>query len=224
VVTAFQPAREVSGDFYDIFTLPDGKLVMVICDVSGKDVSAALFMALIRTLIRSLAEQAIVRNTQPLDAIGQANRYLINHHYGNNGRYMYATLFMAVLDPASGAVRYVNAGHNPVALMAKSGELRMWLGTTGPAVGIIPEAEFASKTLEMTAGDLLFMYTDGVTEARSPAGELFSKARLLDLLSQPVTTGSELLTRIEDAVTAFTGGGAPFDDITMLVLRRDTLA
>jgi serine phosphatase RsbU (regulator of sigma subunit) len=90
---AFQPARAVSGDFYDVFMMPDGKLVLVISDVSGKDVGAALFMALIKTLIRALAEQALSGAAHPLDAIQLTNHYLINHHYGNNGRYMYATCF-----------------------------------------------------------------------------------------------------------------------------------
>ncbi|HEX2957674.1 MAG TPA: substrate-binding domain-containing protein, partial [Chitinispirillaceae bacterium] len=98
LVPAFQPARAVSGDFYDVFFMPDGKLILVISDVSGKDVGAALFMALIKTLIRALAEQSLSGAAHPLDAVQLTNHYLINHHYGNNGRYMYATCFMAQLD------------------------------------------------------------------------------------------------------------------------------
>ena len=219
IVTAFQPAREVSGDFYDIFTLPDGKLVMVICDVSGKDVSAALFMALIRTLIRALAEQALAGASEPLDAVGLTNRYMINHHYGHEGRYMYATLFMAVLDPEGRTIQYVNSGHNPGALIASDGTIR-WVGTTGPAIGIIPEADFGKNRLDIGPDETLFLYTDGVTEARGTDGSLFSKLRLKNLLARPVDSAAALIQTIEKEVEHHTAGNPPFDDITMLALRR----
>ena len=220
IVTAFQPAREVSGDFYDIFTLPDDKVVLVICDVSGKDVSAALFMALIRTLIRALAEQALSGAAEPLDAVGLTNRYLINHHYGHNGRYMYATLFMAVLDTGDNSVQYVNSGHNPAALIAADGTISQWVGPTGPAIGIMPDAQFLRKTLTLGPNETLFLYTDGVTEARCADGLLFSKQRLSELLSSPVQSAADLVGTIDRAVKEHSAGIAPFDDITMVALRR----
>jgi|GEM_PF-595889 len=220
IVVAFQPAREVSGDFYDIFTLPDNKLAMVICDVSGKDVSAALFMSLIRTLIRAFAEQALSGASEPLDAVGLTNRYLINHHSGGNGRYMYATLFMAVLDPSTGDVSYVNAGHNPAAIITDKGDIREWNGTTGPAVGIIPEAIFGKKRCTLAPGDMIYLYTDGITEARGPDGTLFSKERLTKLLSIPAPNAQELIGRISRNVEEHNAGNPPSDDITMVVARR----
>ena len=222
IVTAFQPAREVSGDFYDIFTLPDGKVVMVICDVSGKDVSAALFMALIRTLIRALAEQALSGASEPLDAVGLANRYLINHHYGHNDRYMYATLFMAVLDTADNSVQYINSGHNPGALITADSTISQWVGTTGPAIGIMPDARFGKKKLIIGPQETLFLYTDGVTEARSTDGSMFSKQRLSELLRSPVQSAVDLVGMIDRAVKEHRAGIAPFDDITMIALRRTT--
>lgn len=220
VVAAFQPAREVSGDFYDIFTLPDGKLVMAICDVSGKDVSAALYMALIRTLIRALAEQAVSGAVRPLDAVGTTNKYLINHHYGNNGRYMYATLFMAVLDPHTSTVNYVNAGHNPPVVCTAAGDIRIRVKTTGPAVGIVPEADYGQNSLRLAPDETLFLYTDGVTEARDPEGAFFSKKRLMALLSEPAGSAAEMVSCIEQAVKAHSAGNPPFDDVTMLALRK----
>jgi phosphoserine phosphatase RsbU/P len=220
IVAAFQPAREVSGDFYDIFTLPDDKVVLVICDVSGKDVSAALFMALIRTLIRALAEQALSGAAEPLDAVRLTNRYLIHHHYGHNGRFMYATLFMAVLDPSESTVQYINAGHNPVALIAADGTILQWIDPTGPAVGIIPDAEFGRQTFTIAQNETMFLYTDGVTEARSAEGAFFSKKRLAALLGRPVTSAKELVSTIDKAVKEHSAGIAPFDDITMVALRK----
>lgn len=221
MVTAFQPAREVSGDFYDIFVLPDGKVIVIICDVSGKDVSAALYMALIRTLLRALSEQALAGAAHPLDAVEMTNRYLINHHYGSNGRYMYATLFMAMLDPVNYTVDYVNAGHNPPCII-NSGAIRQWIKTTGPAVGIIPEAEFGKVTFSLNEGEILFLYTDGITEARSPDGELFSKARLIEILNKKVATADELLNTVNTAVKIHTKDTLPFDDITMIAVRNES--
>lgn len=220
VFPAFQPAREVSGDFYDVFTLPGGEIVMVLSDVSGKDVGAALFMGMIRTLIRALAEQAFYGASHPLDAVTLTNKYLINHHYGNNGRYMYATLFMAILDPKKNSIMYVNAGHNPPAVVKPDGGVRKWIDTTGPAVGIIPDGQFAFKELELAPGEMLFTYTDGVTEARSPDGTLFSKERLSKLLDPPSLSANELVQRVDDAVKEHGAGNPPYDDITMLALRR----
>lgn len=220
ICPAFQPAREVSGDFYDAFMLPDGKIVLVLSDVSGKDVSAALFMGMIRTLIRALSEQAVSDGSDPLHAVGLTNRYLINHHYGNNGRYMYATLFMGVLDPLKCTVTYVNAGHNPPAIVASVGGVRKWIDTTGPAVGIIPDGQFGINQINIAPGEVLFIYTDGVTEARSPDGELFTKNRLSTLLGVAPISASNTVSQVEMAVTQHCEGKDQSDDITMLVVRR----
>ena len=220
ICPAFQPAREVSGDFYDVFTLPDQKVVLVLSDVSGKDVGAALFMALIRTLIRALAEQALSGAANPLDAVHLTNKYVINHHYGNNGRYMYATLFMAILDPQENTVTYVNAGHNPPAIVSAQGGVRRWIETTGPAVGIIPDGQFTHNQIILEPGEMLFAYTDGVTEARSPQGDFLTKNKLSSILNIPAGSASEAVKNVELAITEHCAGSPPYDDITMLALRR----
>jgi len=220
IFPAFQPAREVSGDFYDVFTLPDQKVVLVLSDVSGKDVGAALFMGMIRTLIRALAEQAVSDASDPLEAVQLTNRYLINHHYGNNGRYMYATLFMGVLDPVASTVTFVNAGHNPPAVVNAYGGVRKWIEPTGPAVGIIPDAQFIKNEITLSPGEMLFTYTDGVTEARNLEGELFSKKRLSFILDTSFTDVSAAVKQVEQSVQEHCCGKAPSDDITMLAVRR----
>jgi len=218
---AFSPAREVSGDFYDVFTLPNGNIALVIADVSGKDVSAALFMALIRTLIRSLSEMQHNGESNALSTIALTNNYLINHHYGNNGRYMYATLFMAILDPALGIVSYINAGHNHPAIIDANGNIRQWVAPSGPAVGIIPDATFEQRKFGLDPGDMLYLYTDGVTEARNSEGTLFSKGKLAEIISCPFSSADEIVRKVEKTVNEHCEGLAPHDDITMLVLRRE---
>jgi sigma-B regulation protein RsbU (phosphoserine phosphatase) len=217
---AFQPAREVSGDFYDVFKLPDGKIVLVISDVSGKDVGAALFMALINTLIRALTEQALSGATHPLDAVNLTNKYVINHHYGNNGRYMYATLFMGILDPERNVITYVNAGHNPPAVVSAQGGVRKWIETTGPAVGIVPDGQFSHNEIALEPGEMLFCYTDGVTEARGPEGAFFTKNKLNSILQVPIGSATEAIKNVEEAVKEHCAGQPPYDDITMLAVRR----
>ena len=219
VVAAFQPTGEISGDFYDLFTLPDGRLVMIICDVSEKDLSAALFMTLIRTLIRALAEQALAGAVNPLDAVGITNNYLINHHYGDSVRHMYATLFMAIFDPQTNSINYINAGHNPAALLTNTGEIRMRLDRTGPAIGV-SEADFDQKSFEIMSEEILLLYSDGITEARTPEGLLFSQKRLSDLLTQPAASATELINRIESAIKTHTAGTQQSHDITMLGIRK----
>jgi serine phosphatase RsbU (regulator of sigma subunit)/DNA-binding LacI/PurR family transcriptional regulator len=220
---AFSPAREVSGDFYDVFTLPSGQIAFIIADVSGKDVGAALFMVLIRTLIRSLTEMLNTENANPLNSVELTNKYLINHHYGNNGRYMYATLFMAVLDLDTNVLSYVNAGHNPPAIVKSQGGIRKWISPTAPAVGIIPDGRFELSSLQLEPGEMLFAYTDGVTEARDGEGNLFTKNKLASILEMPFSSATEAVKHVESAVNEHCEGLAPHDDITMLVLRRTKL-
>ncbi len=217
----FLPAREVSGDFYDAFTLPDGRIVFLIADVSGKDVSAALFMSLTRTLIRAFAEQSVGNCTDPLSTIQFANNYITNHHNSGEGRLMYATLFFAVVNGDTGETTYINAGHNPPALIAADGRIKRWLDRTGPAVGITQELEFGFETITINPGEQLLLYTDGVTEARNTEGDFFTRERLSDLITLPCNTASEQLNRVNEALKDFCANTDPYDDITMLALRRD---
>ena len=226
IATCFYPAREVSGDFYDVFDLPDGLLGLVIADVCDKGVGSALYMALIRSLIRVYAEQTLSGETSQivssniksrgLKVVQLTNNYLAKHH-GNEG--MFATLFFGVLNPASGQLVYINGGHEPLYVIRRDG-MKAELPPTGPAVGLMENLRFDVQGLQLNPGDLLLGLTDGVTEACNPEEELFTRNRVKDLLSQPVASSKELLDRIRQQVFDFVGTAPRSDDLTMLAIQR----
>jgi sigma-B regulation protein RsbU (phosphoserine phosphatase) len=247
VAARFRPARVVAGDFYDGFELVNGRrTAFLIADVCDKGVGAALFMALIRTLLRHTAQQghvgsllvsdleAIVRadasdgtagRRRTLPSIGAAplmaavrgtNEYLTRNHLEQG---YFATLFFAILDPRTGGLIYINGGHNPPIVLRGNGDLEP-LHPTGPAVGLLPGSVFKLGDTHLDEGETLFAYTDGVTEARNPQGEFYSEQRMLDLLAQPVRSAKDLLDRVDLSVRRFVGPAEQFDDVTMLVLRR----
>lgn len=216
---AFMPAREVSGDFYDVFLMGTDTLALVIADVSGKDVSAALFMSLIRTLIRVFSEQALVEGKDPLNAIEVVNNYIIQHHRYRDGRCMFATIVLGLLKPATGEFSYVNAGHNAPILIKKSMEMKE-LPPTGPAVGLAAELIFKKEKIILEPGELLFTYTDGVTEAQGPSGEFFTIDRLKSILKKSYTTAIEKVQQIKDSLHEHIKEANPFDDITILAIKR----
>jgi sigma-B regulation protein RsbU (phosphoserine phosphatase) len=217
IVAYFQPAREVAGDFYDAFTLSDGQVGLVIADVVDKGVGAALFMALFRSLIRFFGEQHHSSETSALDGIKLANDYIIRNHSRSN---MFATIFFGVLDPATGVLTYMNGGHNAPIVVNSAGEIKARLKPTGPAVGMLPDAVFGTHQVTLEPGDLLITFTDGVLDARNPAGQLFTEKRLLSLLQQPIPSALTLLGGIEANLRAHIGTANQFDDITMLAARR----
>ncbi len=223
IAVSFKPALEVAGDFYDVFNLPDCCVGVIIADVCGKGVGAALFMALVRTLTRSFAEQANTFTNDILKAISLTNNYITNHH--QNRKRLFATLFFGVLNTTTGTMTYINAGHHPPLMIEATG-IRELSFPTDPAVGIFPDIEFNPQQVHFAPGDILFAYTDGVTEAFSPEGELFSEDRLMTSLQQSIQspqgarpTASALLEYIEAGVQAHIAKGAPSDDITMLAVR-----
>lgn len=220
IAARFQPARLVAGDFYDAFSLRSGTRVgLVIADVCDKGVGAALFMALFRTLVRAIAEEnfsadASGRSLQ--ETIGAVNDYIGNTHAAAN---MYATLFFAVLDPATGALAYLNAGHNPPAVIS-NGKIKERLGRTGPAVGVIPKVGFDYLETRLARGETLLAFTDGVGDAISPSGEEFSEARLFALAQAPQATAGRMLDEIQTALNTHIAQAEQFDDITLLAARR----
>jgi serine phosphatase RsbU (regulator of sigma subunit) len=226
IATCFYPAREVSGDFYDVFDLPDGLLGLVIADVCDKGVGSALYMALIRSLIRVYAEQTLSGETSPivsadikrqgLKVVQLTNNYLAKHH-GNEG--MFATLFFGVLNPASGQLDYINGGHEPLYVIGGDG-MKAELPPTGPAVGLMENLHFDVERLQLNPGDLLLGLTDGVTEACNPDEELFTRMRVKDLLAQPAASSKEILDRIRQEVFDFVGTAPRSDDLTMLAIQR----
>ncbi|MFC1715601.1 SpoIIE family protein phosphatase [Candidatus Poribacteria bacterium] len=245
VVARFKPARNVGGDFYDAFPLTQNRrLGFVIADVCDKGVGAALFMGLIRSLVRAFAQQhhslswmdtlsrggptaargRSGRRQLPSVGIGAlkngvelTNNYIANNH-GKSG--MFATLFFGVLDPTTGALAYINGGHEPPVIFGPDGVQKEKLGTTGPAVGAFPDVEFNIQETQFEPGDTLFAYTDGVTDAEDPYGERFGRERLFSLLEQPVTCAAAMLERIETRLHVHIAYAEQFDDITMLAVRR----
>jgi phosphoserine phosphatase RsbU/P len=235
---ALQPARQVSGDFYDAFMLaPSGTIVLVVGDVCDKGVGAALFMALFRSLIRASADpveggaiqmiggrRTLVRQSleaaTPADLLtrvaGFTNDYIARLHGRTN---MFATVFLAALTPSTGQFDYVNAGHEPALVIGPDGTT--WeLRPTGPALGLAPDRVFGAGEGTLETGDCLFAFTDGLVEARSPAGEVFGSERLLEALRANTTVPSRLVRGVLEALQAFTGQAEPHDDVTLLAATR----
>ncbi|WP_415947783.1 PP2C family protein-serine/threonine phosphatase [Streptomyces sp. KLOTTS4A1] len=234
----FRPARQVAGDFYDVFELVHRRrLALVVADVCDKGVGAALFMALIRSLLRHTAENSglqhlvatappssaqhsgipVVGATPLLNAVTATNGYLTRNHLAQG---YFATMFFSVLDPATGSMVYINGGHNPPLLLGADSARPVPLEPTGPAVGVLPDCSFALGYAQLDPGDTLFVYTDGVPEARCPEGTFLGEHRMMDLLLAPACNGQEVLSRVDSAVRAHTGDGEQHDDVTMLALHR----
>jgi phosphoserine phosphatase RsbU/P len=215
----FFPAYEVAGDFYDAFTLPQNLLTTIVADVSGKGVGAAIFMALVRSLLRAYSDQNHASPQEVLEAVARTNAYIIRHH--QHQAYMFATLFYGVLETTSGALYYVNAGHLPPVLIRATGETEM-LNTTGPLVGVTDEIPFKMGTTTLRPGDTLLAYTDGITEADSPSGELFGMESLRDILGHPSHSAESTLKQVMDAVKQHIGSDEFSDDLTIMALHRET--
>ncbi|MEZ4670627.1 MAG: SpoIIE family protein phosphatase [Anaerolineae bacterium] len=237
----FQPARDVAGDFYDVFMmLNNRKLGFMIADVCDKGVGAALFMSLTRTLLRSSlmqtrniswaeglfeeatfdrenSQMAITANALK-NSVVTTNNYITEHHLDLN---MFATLFFGMADPVDGTVIYINGGHCPPLIISPTGEIKASLEPLGPAVGMFPGAKFGLEQVKLEPGDTLLAYTDGIPDARNPLGKRFTEAGLMELLKVPPATAGELVQRIIDTVSNHIGGAVQFDDITLLAVRRE---
>jgi len=235
IATYFHPALQLSGDFYDVFMLPGNRVGLVIADVSDKGVGAALFMALLRSLIRvfsghsrlqgrlgthkennatASSENTVLMN--PLDAVSFTNEYIALEH-GEEG--MFATLFFGVLDPMTGWLHYINGGHEPLIIVDGNG-IKGRLKPTGPAVGITPGTDYKIEKTQLEPGDILLGYTDGVTEARSPKDMLYTRERLENSIeSCKLITSAEFLDNIKSDLFNFIERAPQSDDITMLAVR-----
>lgn len=208
----WQPARELSGDFYDFIFL-DPALGLVIADVADKGMPAALFMALTRSVLRS----SVSASRAPERSVAQANRLLA----ADAADGMFVTLFYGQLEPETGELRYVNAGHNPPLLFRAASQELTSLTRTGIVLGWDPEASFDSGTLNLDPEDVVLFYTDGVTEAVGTKGEAFGEARLeAFLLEHHGLSADELLHSLQAALQRFTGGKELLDDVTLLVAKR----
>jgi serine phosphatase RsbU (regulator of sigma subunit)/DNA-binding NarL/FixJ family response regulator len=225
IAATLEPARETSGDFYDFIALPDGRLGVLIADVANKGMGAALYMALCRTLLRTYAAE---HPTQPELVLSATNRRLLMDARAG----LFVTAFYGVIDPASGMLAYCNAGHNPpLFLSAQDGNLIRELHRTGMALGAVEDQSWQQSTVQIAPGDLLLLYTDGITEAQDPNGSFFGADRLLGSLqaslhsSKGETAGAQ---SIQDAllaeIHAFVSSAPQFDDITLVVIARNALS
>ena len=249
IAACFHPAKQVAGDFYDTFWLPNDNVNvgLVIADVCDKGVGAALFMALMRSLIRIFSTQAklqgrrtsvILEENKPtpkgwlgqsmltnlshleaLQAVSLTNNYIAQNHWQMS---MFATMFFGVLDSETGLISYINGGHEPLFIVNKSG-IRKTIQPTGPAVGMMPDMKFKIQQIQLEPGDILIGYTDGVTEGKNPDGALFTNKRLKSLLEHPAVSASDLLEQIESNLFSYIDDAPQFDDITMLAVQRLSL-
>ncbi|MGD8474467.1 MAG: SpoIIE family protein phosphatase [Anaerolineae bacterium] len=213
----WQPARTVSGDYYDFIALDGGQLGLVIADVSDKGMPAAVFMALTRSTIRATVSQL----ASPAEAIAEANRLIC----ADSADGMFVTLFYARLEPASGVLTYVNAGHNPP-LLCRAGDrggagVLEELRPTGMALGIVEDFPFEQRPLELQPGDSILLYTDGVPDASNEDQEQFGMERLRRvILEQGTAPVADMVSSLEYAIAELTGGATQFDDIAILAMKR----
>jgi serine phosphatase RsbU (regulator of sigma subunit) len=230
VATFFKAAREVAGDFYDIFHLPEGKIGLVWGDVCDKGVGSALYMALIRSLLRAVSGYDTFIDTQhdymvsgTASSVGTlientvmfVNQYICKVHNSAT----FATMFFGALDPITGNLSFINAGHEPPVIIDIEHTIKT-LMPTGPAVGILDNASFLVRSTSLIPGNLLLGYSDGVTDSQNSNGEMFDKARLLSIEDRPTTSARALLADIISEVETFMGESVQNDDITLVALKR----
>ena len=206
------PCYEIGGDYYDFIERDDGRLVIALGDVSGKGTAAALLMSSLHAAIHA---QSASHNTLSA-TISAVNRYLADNIPANR----FVTLFYAELDPESGALSFLNAGHNPPLIVHSAGTVEQ-LASGGLPLGIKPDAEYREGRTQMQRGDVLVIYSDGVTEAVSPTGEEFGATRLYEVVSRNIdASAAGIRDRIESSLTKFAQGTSAADDITLVIVKR----
>ena len=226
IAAHFKAAREVAGDFYDAFLLPDGNLVCVVGDVCGKGVGAALFMTLFRSLIRATLTTGALggpgdgRSPAPADRLTQVvtftNNYVSETHSDAG---MFSSVFAALVDLNDGKLTYINGGNEPPLVLRQDGSVST-LPPTGPVVGTLADAPFAVEEATLGVNDVLLAFTDGIPDALDPEGQPFGRWRLDQLVQGTDTAPRALLGRIERELRQFIGSAEQFDDITLLAVKR----
>jgi serine phosphatase RsbU (regulator of sigma subunit)/DNA-binding NarL/FixJ family response regulator len=215
IATRLLPARETSGDFYDFIPLANDKLAILIADVTDKGLGAAVFMAMCSALIRTYTVRF---PTLPALALSSVNERIFSDMRGG----LFLTAFYGILEPQTGRLRYVNAGHNPPVLLGgQKGKPVDKLPRTGMALGVSEEATWQQKLIKLSPGDLLVMYTDGITEAHNRQGSLFSEARLQEIIQDHrQRSAEEILKAIVGEVSRFTEDAPDQDDMALVVISR----
>jgi sigma-B regulation protein RsbU (phosphoserine phosphatase) len=214
-----QASKEVGGDFYDYFETPDGKVVIVLGDATGKGLSAALLSTQCASILRTLASESLPppvllskTNAEFYKRIGATHRFV--------------TLFLLVVDPRAGTATYSSAGHPPALLVHARAAGTKWLECeAGYPLGIVPEADFGSGTVVLQPGDTIVVYSDGLTDAQNPADEMFGDARLEQaVLNSGDRTTAEVLDDLRTGTSRHMGGKEPIDDMTVVIFRFDPAA
>ena len=210
------PARDVGGDLYDFLEFPDGRLGLCVADVSGKGVPAALYMTMTKGLLAS--ERRYATGVQELALA----LYEPLHQAGKKKTFV--TLALARLDPRTGSVEVIRAGHNPLLWWRASQNEAVWLQPAGLGLGLVSNKLFSTRlerqTIQLEPGDALLLYSDGLTEAENPAQELFGDERLLQILEKFSDLDAEgLLQAILADVEEFKQGADPHDDLTLMVVK-----
>lgn len=207
-----EPAKEVGGDFFDFFLIDTDRLGLVIGDVSGKGIPAALFMAICKTLLKTEASRGI----PPADVLDRVNQLLIP----DNEMMMFVTVFLAVLNIQTGTLEFADGGHPAPLFAASSGEVSFLDVPAGSVLGVRDDVRFGTGSRSMAPGDVLFLYSDGVTEAMNRESELFSEKRLEGAIAESEDRGPDrLIPGIRERIRAFVGGAPQWDDITMVALK-----
>jgi serine phosphatase RsbU (regulator of sigma subunit) len=229
LAATLKPARETSGDFYDVIPLSNGQLGILIADVADKGMAAALYMSLSRTLIRTYAAEY---STQPELVLSATNRRILMDTRAD----LFVTVFYGILDPATGTLTYCNAGHNPpYPLSTQDGDSVQSLRRTGMALGVVEDVVWKQKAVQIAPGDVLVLYTDGVPDAQNAQGVFFGEERLLEVIradmgmqaNQNLPTGQgfsaqRLQKTLKTEIQGFMNGAPQFDDITLMVLVRES--
>jgi sigma-B regulation protein RsbU (phosphoserine phosphatase) len=244
IATHLRPARQVSGDFYDVFPIATSKqIALIVADVCDKGVGAAMYMAIFRSLFRAYSDQqyimrwagmpkestgetptgmfrrdAILASGAPSlkNAIDLTNNYIATHHSNSN---MFATVFFGLLDPTSGELLYINAGHESAFVISED-QLKKRLDPTGPAVGMLPDMDFKIETVTLRPGDSLLLYTDGITDALSPNEEQFAEPRLIQAATSPARSAQTRIENIMMTLDAHIANREQYDDVTLLAVQR----
>jgi serine phosphatase RsbU (regulator of sigma subunit) len=226
IAAYFKAAREVAGDFYDAFQLPDGNILFLVGDVCGKGVGAALFMTLFRSLIRVTATTGFLlcendqKNLNASDLLHQiisfTNNYVADTHADAD---MFATVFIGLIDVSNGQLTYINCGNEPPILI-RDGNASLDLPSTGPVIGVIPGATYVVKEIVLQQNDRLIAFTDGIPDAFNEDGVSFRDSQLKQFINNGNQSPEEFVKIIELAVTNFMGKTDQFDDITLLVIKK----
>jgi len=210
------PCYEIGGDYYDFIEREDGRLVIALGDVSGKGTAAALLMSSLHAAVHAQAGS----HDSLVSTISAVNKYLADNIPANR----FVTLFYAELDPESGALSFLNAGHNPPLIVHAAGTVEQ-LASGGLPLGIKPDADYREGRTQLQPGDVLVVYSDGVTEAVSPTGEEFGSTRLYEVVSRNIeSSAAGIRDRIESSLTKFSQGTSAADDITLVIVKRQAEA